>query len=194
MMNVVWGVMILLGLVVGMLNGQSALLVDSMINGCAEAVTLCISLAGAYMLWMGLLEVAKDLGVIDKFAKFIRPFMRWLFPKATEAIAPMTLNLAANFFGMGSAATPFGLEAMSTLQKDNPYPDTATDDMCMFIALNASALELLPTTVLAMRTAAGSLSPYSVILPIAIASVVSFVCAIIICKFLQKSGRKKCSL
>lgn len=193
MMNAVWGTMIIAGLVVGILSGQGGTLVDSMITGCGEAVTLCVGLAGAYMLWMGLMEVAKDLGIIDKFAKLIKPFMRWLFPKAEEAVAPITLNLAANFFGMGSAATPFGLEAVRSLQKSNPYPETATNDMCMFIALNASALELLPTTILAMRTAAGSLDPYCIVIPTAIASIASFVSAIVICKLFEKAGKRSCS-
>ena len=191
MMNILWAIMLISGLILGMLNGQSGILLDSMITGCGEAVTLCLGLCGAYMLWMGFMEVAKDRGVIDKLAKLINPAMKKLFPAAGEAIAPITLNLAANFFGMGSAATPFGLEAMEIMQKHNKTKDTATNNMCMFIAVNASALELLPTTVLAMRTAEGSADPYSIVLPTAIASVLAFASAIIVCKIFERHGKQK---
>ena len=193
MMNAVWGVMVISGLIVGMINGQGGALIDSMITGCGEAVTLCLGLAGAYMLWMGIMEVLNDMGVIDKLARFINPAMKRLFPNSKDAVAPITLNLAANFFGMGSAATPFGLEAMQRLDEQNGIKGTATNDMCMFIALNASALELLPTGVLAMRAANGSYDPYCIVLPTAIASVASFVSAILLCKLFEKCGGKKCS-
>lgn len=191
-MNIVWGIMIAIGMIVGMINGNAGILVDSMITGCGEAVTLCITLAGAFMMWQGFMEVAKDMGIIDKFAKIINPFMKKLFPDAGEAVVPITLNLAANFFCIGSAATPFGLEAMQKLQKNNPNPNIATNNMCMFIALNASALELLPTGVLALRTSAGSTDTYSIVIPTVIVSIISFVSAIILCKIFEKQKKKEC--
>ncbi|MBQ9949763.1 MAG: nucleoside recognition protein [Clostridia bacterium] len=187
MMNAVWAVMILMGLLSGIITGQGDMLLDSMIAGCGEAVTLCVSLLGAYMMWMGIMEVARDMGVINVLARKIRPVMGKLFPNADdEAIAPITLNMAANFFGMGSAATPFGIEAMKEMQKTNSKKHIATNSMCMFIAVNAAAPELLPTSVLALRTAAGSQAPYSIVLPTAICSVVVFVCAVLSCKLLEK--------
>ena len=182
MMNKIFGSMLLIGLLVGILSGQGQAILDSMINGMGEAVTLSISLAGAFMFWMGIMEVARDLGVIEKLAKWTRPLLHRLFPKSGSAVAPITLNLAANFFGMGSAATPFGLEAMAELEKYNRNPGVATDDMCMFIALNASALELLPTGVIALRSAAGSANPYSIVVPKFLSSVISFAAAIIMCR------------
>lgn len=105
---------------------------------------------------------------------------------SSEAMAPITLNLAANFLGLGSAATPFGIEAMAELQKANRLGNAASDDMCMFIALNSSAVELLPTSVLALRAAAGSTDPYCVVLPTFIASLVSASCAALLCRLLKR--------
>lgn len=189
-MNKIFGGMIVIGIIAGILSGGGDAVADSMIAGMGEAVTLTLSLAGAFMFWMGIMEVARDLGVIEKLAKVTRPFLNRLFPKAGAAQAAITLNLATNFFGMGSAATPFGLHAMRELQNVNPTPEIATDDMCMFIALNASALELLPTGVIALRNSAGSIDPYAIIVPTFLASVVSFVSAIILSKVFARIWRR----
>ena len=138
------------------------------------------------MLWMGLMNVAQSAGLIDKLGRAMTPVLRRLMPNSPDAIAPVTLNLSANFFGLGGAATPFGLEAMQAMEKYNPHKGIATDDMCMFIALNSSAIELLPTGVLAMRAAAGSQDVYSIVVPTFIASVLSALCAVFMCKLLAR--------
>ena len=140
---------------------------------------------------MGIMGVARECGLIDSLAKLVRPLMKRLFPNAGAAVAPITLNLAANFFGLGNAATPFGLEAMKELQKSNREPSRATDDMCMFIALNASAIELLPTSVLALRAAAGSADAYSVIWPTFASSVVGFVAAVLLCMAFRRRRSRR---
>ena len=193
MMNRIFGGMLLIGIIAGILSGGGDAVAESMIAGMGEAVTLTISLAGAFMFWMGIMEVARDLGVIERLAKLTRPLLKKLFPNAGDAVAPITLNLAANFFGMGSAATPFGLDAMRELEKSNKNHGVATDDMCMFIALNASALELLPTGVIALRSAAGSADPYAIIVPTFIASVISFVSAIVFAKLFARFTKKQTS-
>ena len=186
MMNWLWGILIVSGMAGYALRGDPAGAVDAMMNGATEAVTLCLSLGGTFMLWMGLMNVAREAGLIDKLGKIMTPILRWLMPDSPAAIAPVTLNLSANFFGLGSAATPFGLEAMKEMEKYNSRPGIATDDMCMFIALNSSAIELLPTGVLAMRAAAGSQDVYSIVIPTFIASVISAVCAVFMCRLLAK--------
>lgn len=191
MMNRIFGAMILIGIITGILTGGGDAAVNSMITGMGEAVTLTLGLSGAFMFWMGMMEVAKDIGLIEKLANIMRPFIKKLFPKAGDAGAQITLNLAANFFGMGSAATPFGLSAMKELEKNNPTPTVATDDMCMFIALNASALELLPTGVIALRASSGSSDPYAVIVPTFIASLISFISAIILAKAFKRAGQRR---
>ena len=155
-MSCVFAAMIAAAIICGAANGSIAAVLDALTEGAANAVTLSLSLAGAYMLWMGLMGIARRAGLIDALSRAMRKPLSLLFPNAGGAIAPITLNLAANFFGAGSAATPFGLEAMKELNAKAKYAGVATDEMCMFLALNASALELLPANVLALRTAAGS--------------------------------------
>ena len=179
MMSCVFAAMIAAAIICGAANGSIAAVLDALTEGAANAVTLSLSLAGAYMLWMGLMGIARRAGLIDALSRAMRKPLSLLFPNAGEAIAPITLNL-----GAGSAATPFGLEAMKELNAKAKYAGVATDEMCMFLALNASALELLPANVLALRTAAGSEDAYIVVLPTFIASVISFVSAAAICALL----------
>ena len=190
MMNYIWAGMLMISLIMGLLNGTSAQVLDAMLTGAANAVTLCISLGGAFLLWMGLINVAKEAGLIDALGRKLRPLLSRLFPDCPGAVTPVTLNLAANFFGMGSAATPFGLEAVKQMQKTNPNKTVATDGMCMFVALNASAVELLPTGVIALRTAAGSADPYAVVIPTFLASLASAAVALACCLALRR-GRVK---
>lgn len=187
MMNWLWGIMLLVGLIACMVSGNAEGAMDAMLAGAGEAVTLSLSLAGAYMLWMGLMNVAKEAGLIDALARAVRKPLALLFPRSPGAVAPVTLNLAANFFGMGSAATPFGLAAMKELRaaadRDGVPEGMASDDMCMFLSLNSSAVELLPTSVLALRAAAGSTDVYCVVLPTFLASLLAFASAIALCRF-----------
>ncbi len=186
MMKWIWGVMLILGIGFGMFSNDPEGVLDAMLDGASEAVTLSISLCGAYMLWMGIMNIAKDAGLIDSLSALVKRPLKRLFPNSNNAIAPITLNLAANFFGMGSAATPFGLMAMKELKKESRNGNIASDNMCMFLSLNSSAIELLPTSVLALRAAAGSENVYAVVIPTFIASVFAFVSAIIASRILAK--------
>lgn len=174
------------GLLAGMLAGDAQGAVDALLEGAGEAVSLCLSLAGAYMLWMGLMAVGEEAGLVEKLRRLVEPALKKLFPSSPKAVAPITLNLCANFFGLGSAATPFGLAAMRELEAVNDKPGVATDDMCMFLAMNASAIELLPMSVLALRTAAGSQDVYAVVTPTFIVSLLCAAVAILLCKLLAK--------
>lgn len=176
--------MLLIGMAAGALSGNIQAVMDAMLAGAGEAVTLSLSLAGAYMLWMGLMNVGRRAGCVDALARAVDKPLKKLFPGAKKAVAPITLNLAANFFGAGSAATPFGLEAMKELSRGGSKrdADVATDDMCMFLALNSAAIEILPAGVLALRAAAGSQNVYCVVLPTFLASVISFASAAVFCK------------
>lgn len=182
MMSYVFALMIAIGIAYGAINGNIAAVMDALTEGACQAVTLCISLAGAYMLWLGLMNTAKRAGLIDGLARRMAKPLGFLFPDAGEALAPITLNLAANFFGAGSAATPFGIESMRELSKSARYKATASDAMCMFLALNASSVEILPAGVIALRSAFGSSDVYSIVLPTFIASLISFVSAAVLCR------------
>ena len=185
--------MLLLGLIACMMSGNAEGAMEAMLAGAGEAVTLSLSLAGAYMLWMGLMNVAKEAGLIDALARAVQKPLALLFPNAPGAVAPITLNLAANFFGMGSAATPFGLAAMKELRAaadQEGVPDgTASDDMCMFALLNTASVQLIPSTVIALRTAAGSAEPTAIITPVWITSVIALTAGVAAAKLIRKKKK-----
>ncbi len=183
MMKWIFGIMTVMGIAVFIARGDGAGALNALVKGGESAVELSISLAGAYMLWMGIMKIADEAGLINKLAKLMKKPLRLVMPDAGDAAAPLTLNLAANFFGLGNAATPFGIEAMKKLDRGD---GRASNDMAMFIALNSSAIELLPTSVIAVRTACGSASPYDVVLPTFIASVAAALAAIISCRLLGR--------
>ena len=188
MMMWIFGIMTAVGLGVFAAQGNGAGALDALMGGAEQAVELTLSLAGAYMLWTGLMNIAKHAGLIDRLANGMRRPLGRLMPGAGEASAHVALNLAANFFGLGNAATPFGITAM---QKLSDGSGTATDNMCMFAALNSSAVELLPTTVIAIRASCGADDPYDIILPTFLASIVSAAAAIICCKCFAALSRKR---
>lgn len=179
------------GIMLCCLNGDGMDALTYMLEGADSAVTLSLSLAGSYILWMGIMNIAKRAGLIESLSRLMRRPLRLLMPNVGLAAAPITLNLAANFFGLGNAATPFGLEAMRQLDKQAGNVDFCTNEMCMFLALNSSAIEMLPSTVIAIRTACGSASPYSIVLPTLISSVLAALAAIAACKLLERITERR---
>lgn len=189
-MSYVFGAMLVSGLLALLVTQGGDAATAAMLAGAGEAVTLCLDLAGAYLLFMGLMGVAKRAGLMDALSRALSPAIRRLFPRAGGAEGPIALCFAANILGMGNAATPFGLEAMRALDRNNPRPGVATDEMCVLIAVNASALQLLPTGLLALRQAAGSAAPAAVVAPSLIASAVSTAVAVALCLACTRGARR----
>ncbi|MDF2474255.1 MAG: putative rane protein [Lachnospiraceae bacterium] len=166
MLNYLWGFMIIIGIVVGVLNGNIGEISTASINSAKEAVSLCITMLGVMSLWTGIMQVAKSAGITDAFTKILRPVLRLLFPKipkdhiVNEYIAS---NMIANILGLGWAATPMGLKAMSELKKLNRNGDTASCDMCTFLIINISSLQLIPVNIIAYRSQYGSVSPTEIL-------------------------------
>lgn len=177
MMNYIWAAMMITGLVWGVIAGRADAVAAAMTEGAGEAVTLCITLAGSYMLWMGVLNVARAARMVEGLARIAKKPLSRLFPHSQKAVVPIALNLAANFFGAGGAATPFGLEAMREMSEASGKSGVATDDMCMFLAVNSAAIELIPAGVLSLRAAAGSQDVFSVVAPTFVCSLICFVAA-----------------
>lgn len=182
-----WGVMFCAGAAVLMMRSGGDAALAAMMAGAAEAVQLCLELAGAYLLFMGLIGIAKRAGLMEQLSRRLSRPVRWLFPNAGDAAGAIALTLSANVLGLGNAATPFGLTAMQQLEARNPRPGTATYEMCAFIAINASALQLLPTGVLALRQAAGSANPAAVVAPSIVATLMSTVTAVFLCRLCLRS-------
>ena len=185
-MNVLFSLLLLIGVSVRLFTDGGDAALSSLLSGAETAVALILDLAGAYLFWMGLMGVVRRAGLMDKLSRALRPAILFLFPHAGEAAAPISLNLAANMLGMGNAATPFGIESMRLLQKQNPQPAVASDEMCALLCINASCLELLPATMIALRQAAGSQSPAAIVLPTLLSSACSTAVAVLLVRLLTK--------
>lgn len=166
MVNIVWFVLILIGLVAAVFNGRAEAVTQAAFDSSKYAVELCFGLIGIYSLWLGLMKVAEKAGLVNAISRKIAPLMRILFPEVpakSAAMGAMTMNIIANMLGLGNAATPFGLKAMKELQSLNRDKTIATNAMCMFLVINASSVQLIPATVIAIRSAAGSTNPTEII-------------------------------
>lgn len=166
MVNIIWLTLLGCGFAAAVWQGDVGLLTDGVLRGAAQAVELAFSLAGVMMLWMGLLALLEQSGLLCSLAGLLAPLLRRLFPElppSSPALQCIALNFCANLLGLGNAATPFGLKAMSELQKLNPRPDIASNSMITLLLLNTSAVTLLPTTIIALRSAAGSANPAEIV-------------------------------
>jgi spore maturation protein A len=159
------------------------------LDAATTSVEICITLIGIMALWLGLLNVAKDAGLVEAFARLLRPLMRWLFPEIPDghpAQGAILMNISANMLGLDNAATPLGLKAMRELEELNPVKDTATDSMVMFLAINTSSVTLVPFTIIGYRVASGSTDPAGPMVAILLATTVSTVTAIVCTRWLAR--------
>jgi spore maturation protein A len=189
MLNYIWFGMMFIGVVVGAFTGNIDAVTEAAIDMAKVAVNLAIGLIGIMAMWLGVMKIAEESGLIRIIAKGLRPITIRLFPDVPAdhpAIGSIVLNMAANILGLGNAATPLGLKAMEELQELNPNKDTATNAMAMFLALNTSSVQLiLPATVVALM---GSYSSQIFITTI-IATSMSTIAAVLAVKFLEKRKR-----
>ena len=166
MLNKIWGFLIVLGICVAALNGRIGNIGTAVIDSSREAVSLCITMLGIMSLWTGLMNIAKKAGIIDFLTRAMKPVLKFLFPgvpeghRANEYIAS---NMISNMLGLGWAATPAGLKAMKELKELNNQSSTASTDMCTFLIVNISSLQLIPVNIIAYRTQYGSVSPTEII-------------------------------
>ncbi len=189
MLNYIWMGLLLIGFAVGIANGRINEVTKAAMDSAQSAVTVCIGLLGVMCLWTGLMKVAEKSGLVTGISRLVRPVMTFLFPgipKDHPALGAIVMNLVANFLGLGNAATPLGIKAMNQLQTLNKDKKTATDSMCMFLVMNTAAIQLVPASIIALRTSAGSKKPAEIIVCIWIASVCATVMGIIAAKLLSK--------
>lgn len=189
MLNTIWLAMMFIAVIVGVIQGRIEDVVHAITDSAKLAFELALGLTGILALWMGILAIASQSGLMDVLARALRPMMRRLFPEIPvddPAMGAMLLNIAANMLGLANAATPFGLQAMKELQRLNTHVHTASNAMCTFLAINTSSIQLIPATAIAFLAANGSLNPTSVIITSMIASATSTIVAIISVKQLAK--------
>ncbi len=198
MMNYVWGAMILISVVVGIIRGDFSALSQSVMNGATAAVELLISILGLICFWSGIMEIAKESGLTDKLAKLMSPLLSKLFkdvPRESEAMKYMSLNISANLLGVGNAATPFGIAAMQELKKLSDRGDTASDSMVLFVVLNTASLQLVPTTLAAYRSSYGSESAFDILPSVWVTSAAALLVGITVAKIFcigSKNPIEKC--
>ncbi len=164
----------------------------AVLSAAELSVEICIGLIGIMALWLGLLAVARDAGLVDALARLLSPLMRWIFPEVPDghpAQAAMLMNISANMLNLDNAATPLGLKAMQELQTLNEEKDTATDSMAMFMAINTSNVTLIPFTIIGYRALSGSENPAEPTLGIILVTTFSTIVAIFVAKFLARSPR-----
>lgn len=192
-LNAIWLFLIVSATVVASYSGKMADLTNASLESAESAVELAIGLVGGMALWLGILKVVEAAGLMRLIARAIRPLMVRLFPEVPSdhpAMSAMLLNMAANALGLGNAATPMGLKAMKELDKLNSEKGTATNAMCLFLAINTSSLTLIPIGVIATRSSAGVTNPADILLPTLIATLISTTVAIIASKILASRSPK----
>lgn len=209
MLNYIWAGMILIGVIYGAITGRMADVTNAALDSAGDAVSLCITMIGVMALWVGLMEIAQKSGLIAKLTRGIQPFISFLFPripKGHPAREYISTNLIANVLGLGWACTPAGLKAMEELAKleverGNPaYLDDgkgivgkreriASNEMCTFLILNISSLQLIPVNMIAYRSQYGSVNPAGIIAPAIVATFVSTLTAVVYCK--MKDRKRK---
>lgn len=165
---------------------------ESALDGANLAVGLCLDLIAIMVLWLGLMQVAKDAGLVDGIAWLLGPLMRWLFPEVPDghpAQGAILMNMSANMLGLDNAATPMGLQAMRELQELNDDKETATNSMATFLAINTSSVTLVPFAVIGLRVAAGSENPAGPIFGMFLATLASTIVAVFAIRFLQRLPR-----
>lgn len=194
MFNYIWAGMILFAFVVALFTGRIEQTTQAALDSAGGAVQLAIGLLGIMCLWTGLMKIAEKSGLIHKIARLIRPITNMLFPQISPqspAMGAMVLNMIANLMGLANAATPLGLKAMNELQKINHKSDTASHAMCMFVVVNTASAQLIPTTVIAIRSSMGSQHPFEIIFPVWICSFCALCVGVIMAKLFAKKEEVK---
>lgn len=194
MLNTFWPICVVISIVVSVVSGKVNSLNNSIFESTASAVELTITLIGTMCLWSGIMEIAVNTSLIEKIKKILKPIMKFLFPKIDDQekeYQEICMNIISNLLGLGNAATPLGLKAMKSMQEKNNDKNTLTDSMAMLIVLNTASLQIIPTTVIAIRTSLGSNDPTKIIVPVWIATLVAAISAITATKLFIKLEKRK---
>lgn len=194
MLNIIWPIFIIISLIFAILNGNIEQVNSSIFESAENSVKLTITFLGTICLWNGVMKIAQKTSIIEKMTNMIKPIINFIFPefKNNEKIKQeISMNMIANILGLGNAATPLGIKAMKSMQKENKQKDTITNSMAMFIVINTASLQIIPTTVIAIRTSLNSKNPTSIILPVLIATFCAFLAVIFTTKFFIKLNNYK---
>ena len=192
MLNFVWPIFIIISFVYAIFSGNLDSLNSSIFSSTEEAVKLCLSLLGTMCLWNGIMEIANQTSVVTKLTKILKPLMKLLFPEIQEnnpVYQEISMNMIANLLGLGNAATPLGLKAMKSLQDQNVDKNVLSNSMATLVVINTASIQIIPTTVIAIRSSLGSQNPTSIIVPVWIATICAAIAGIVATKLFIKFGK-----
>jgi len=192
MLNIIWLGLLVGSVAIALVTGHVKDVVVSVTDSAEAAFKLALGFAGIMALWLGIMRIAQDSGLVERLTSLIRPVMRLLFneiPHGHPAIGSMTMNMVANMFGLNNAATPLGIKAMKDLDTLNRDRGTATDAMCMFLAINTSSIQIIPAGAIALLAAGGSSDPTAIVFPALAATTVSTVVGIVAARALSRMKR-----
>lgn len=189
MLNIIWPIFIIISIVYAFFVGRVDEVNASIFESAESTVNLMLTFFGTLCLWNGIMEIANNTSLMEKLTGFLSPFMRFLFPeikKEDKEYKEISMNMVANILGLGNAATPLGLKAMETMQAKNVNKERLSNSMAMLIVINTASLQIIPTTIIAIRTSLDSVNPTSIIIPVWIATIAAFTTVVILSKILSK--------
>ena len=194
MLNIVWPIFIIISFSFAIFSGNLENLNNSIFESTNDAIELSFNLLGSMCLWSGIMNVASSTSLVRNIAKSLTPVLNFLFPdlKNNKKIKKeISMNMVANILGLGNAATPLGLKAMKSMQEENDKKDTLSDSMMMFIVINTASIQLIPTTVIAIRSSLGSNNPTAIVFPTWVATIIAAIIGIFVTKLVIKFTKGK---
>ena len=194
MLNIVWPIFIIISFSYAIFSGNLQNLNASIFDSVESAVNLSITMLGTMCLWSGIIHVAANTNIMKMMNKMLKPIIRFLFPEIREnkkAQSEISMNMVANILGLGNAATPLGLKAMETLQEENKNKQELSNSMIMLIVINTASIQIIPTTIIAIRSSLGAENPTSIIVPVWIATICAAIVGITVTKLLIKYSNKR---
>lgn len=189
MINIIWGFFIILGIIYYLLTGNISNINSEILNSGKQSLDMVIEIFPVMAVWLGLMNIAKESGLLQKLSNKLSILVKYLFPeipKGHESIGYIASNIVINMFGLGSAATPFGLKAMKSLQKLNNKKDTASRSMITFLVLNTSGVTIVPTMIISLRMMHGSINPTEIVITCLIATICSTIAGLLMDRFLSR--------
>ena len=192
MLNIIWPLFIVISFIYAFFSGNIEQVSNGIFESLTDVVNLSLTFLGTMCLWNGIMEIAKKTTLIKKLTSLLKPLIKFLFPELTKnekAKEEISMNIIANVLALGNAATPLGLKAMKTMQKENKDKTTLSNSMAMFILINTASIQLIPTNVIAIRNSLNSTAPTQIIFPVWIATIVAAISSIMAAKVFIKMGK-----
>lgn len=189
MLNIIWPLFLIISFIFSIFNGTLQEINSAIFESVQNAISFSITLLGTMCLWCGIIKIAMKTKIVNKIKKLLKPILKYLFPELNEksnAYEEISMNIIANLFGLGNAATPLGLKAMKSLQEENVEKNKLSNSMALLIVLNTASIQIIPTTVIAIRNSLESKNPTQMILPVWISTLCAAITAIVSAKILSK--------